>query len=152
MPFTAKTPFFPFLCFSHFVNPRMVKTRAGVSFKKRSAADAKVVASTSKRQKAETPPPPSLATSPVASPVAIEAMKPKPPAIPKGMWKKARAVKSSETLSSHPNSPLPKSPLSSLSKKMASPYVATSGVVGSPIQPTTQPSSPLRPTKPFSSK
>ena len=46
---------------------------------------------------------------------------------------------SSETLSSHPNSPLPKSPLSSLLEKMALPSIATSGVVGSLNKQSNQP-------------
>ena len=118
----------------------MVKTRGGASSKKRSSIDAKAAASASKWQKKETPLPPPLANFPVAFPIAIEATEPIPPPFCKGMRQKARAIKptndlsqmtSTEMLWSHPNSPLLKSQLSSPSKTMGSPSVATTGVAAS---------------------
>ena len=107
-----------------------MKTCGGSSTKNRSSDDPKVVASTSKLVRRE----PSLSLPPavqvVASSVATEATTPFYPSVPKGMRRKARAIKplkdlsylnSLETLLSGPNSPLPKSPLSLPSKMMGSP-------------------------------
>ena len=105
-----------------------------------------------KWQKKETSPALSPTESLVASLVATKAAKPIPPLVPKGMKKKAQAIKptkdlsqmtSTETLSSHPNSPLHKSPLSSPSKTMGSPSIATSRVAAFPTKQPDQPPSPI---------